>query len=386
MAIPNKNNNIIPRILDVKHLLSMKSFFLFGPRSVGKSTLVRQQLKKAQVYDLLDDETYESLLRRPKIIEESLDPEKSLVVIDEIQRLPKLLNEVHRLIYKKNLLFLLTGSSARKLRRGASNLLGGRAWEANLYPLTTQEIQDFDLLKYLNIGGLPHVYLSSHPNDELKSYVSLYLREEIVAEALVRKVEHFLRFLDVIALNNGEELHYQGLSNDTGVQARTLQNYVQILEDTHMGFQVTPFLMTKKRKAITRSKFYLFDLGVVGRLAKRSEIKNGSELFGRAFEHFIAREIKSYLGYNRKDEELYYWRSTSGYEVDFIIDKKIAIEVKATDMVSEGHLKGLFALQEEKMIKDYIVVSQDSSPRMIRNIQILPWKIFLDKLWKNKLI
>jgi len=374
------------RILNLSELLRQKSCFLFGARATGKTTLIEKQLPGAFILNLLDDEVYERLLRRPKVIEESLTPASRIIVIDEVQRLPKLLNEVQRLMKRKELVFLLTGSSARNLKRGGANLLGGRAWEAHLHPLTFHEIPNFDLLRYLNVGGLPAVYLSRAPQEELKSYVSLYLREEVFSEALVRKEELFLRFLDVIALNNGEELHYQGLSNDSGVQAKTIQNYVQILEDTLIGFQVLPFLATKKRKAISRSKFFFFDLGVVNRLARRSEILEGSEIFGKAFEHFVARELRSYLSYRRHDEELCYWRSTSGFEVDFVIGREIAIEVKSTEMVVEGHLKGLKALREEGLVKKSVVVSQDPEKRVLDGVEILPWKVFLQQLWSDQLL
>jgi len=374
------------RILDLRALLGRKSFFLFGPRATGKTTLIRKQIPEALIFDLLDDEVYERLLRRPKVIEESLTPETRTVVIDEIQRLPKLLHEVQRLMRSRERVFLLTGSSARTLRRGGANLLGGRAWEAELHPLTSREIPAFDLLRYLNVGGLPAIYLADSPEEELKSYVSLYLREEVFAEALVRKEEYFLRFLDVMALSNGEELHFQGLSNDSGVQARTIQNYVQILEDTLIGFQVPPFLATKKRKAIARSKFFFFDLGVVNRLARRSGIVEGGELFGKAFEHFIARELKSYLSYRRRDHDLSYWRSTSGFEVDFVVGREAAIEVKSSDLVVEGHLRGLRALREEGLWRKYLVVSRDPARRRLDGIEILPWTEFLRLLWKDQLI
>lgn len=373
------------RLLDLEQLLKAKTFFLFGPRSTGKSTLIADTLPEAKVYDLLDDEVFQRLLRSPKIIEEELGAKNGIIVIDEIQKLPKLLDEVQRLLKKyPQLKFLLTGSSARKIKRGSANLLGGRAWEAQMHPLVTAEIPHFDLLRYLNVGGIPHIYLSINPKEELKSYANLYLREEIIAEALVRNLEHFTRFLDILALVNGEELHFQGIANDSGVQVKTVRNYVEILEDTLLGFQVPAFKATKKRKAISRSKFYFFDLGVLNRLAKRSEIIDGNEVFGKAFEHFIARELKSYLSYRRLDDELCYWRSTSNLEVDFVIGKNLALEVKASTQVGEGHLKGLLALQEEKLIKRFIVVSRDPTPRKISGIEIIPWQTFLKMLWDDE--
>lgn len=365
------------RQLKLKELLSKKSHFLFGPRGTGKSTLIKTEFQsEVHVYDLLDDSVYERLIRDPKIISQRLD--KKIVVIDEIQRIPKLLNEVHRIITSSDVRFLLTGSSARKLRESSVNLLGGRAWQAEMHPLTSFEISDFDLVKYLNRGGLPHIYQSDYPEEELRAYVALYLKQEIIAESLTRKIEYFLNFLDVIALNSGEELYYQGISNDSGVPARTIQNYVEILEDTLLGFQLKPFIKTKKRKAIARSKFYLFDLGVTNYLAKRGRIELKSELFGKAFEHFIIREVKSILSYKRSELPLFYWRTTAQQEVDLIIGNAIAVEIKSSDIVNESALKGLKALSEERMVKRYIVVSNDLIERKIGHFEFMYWRTFLE--------
>ena len=367
---------LYPRQLNLIDLLNQKSHFLFGARGTGKSTLIDSFFHQELIFDLLDDEIYQRLIKSPKIIEESISSPDQIVIIDEIQRLPKLLNEIQRLMRTHENKFLLTGSSARKLKRGSANLLAGRAWEAHLHPLTMQEIDDFDLVKYLNIGGLPHVYLSKYPTKEIKNYINLYIREEIIAEALTRNMEYFLSFLDTIALSNGEELSFQGIANDSGVPPRTVQNYVQILEDTLLGFQLKPFNKSKKRKAISRSKFYFFDLGVVNQLANRGEIKKGSEMFGKAFEHFIIREIKSRLSYYENDKHLYYWRSTSKFEVDLVIGQKIAIEIKATENVNKSHLKGLKALREEGLIQSYYVISNDRINRTIDGINIIHWQSF----------
>lgn len=376
---------IYPRQLNLSALIQKKSHFLFGPRSTGKTFLIEHQLPKAKVYNLLDSDIFARLLRRPKLLSEEVSHPGQLIVIDEIQKLPSLLDEVQRLMTSKQIRFLLTGSSARKLKRGGANLLGGRAWEARLFPLSYSEIPDFSLLTYFNCGGLPSIYSSPYFQDELKNYVNLYLREEILAEALVRKLESFTRFLDTLALNNGEELNFEGLSSDSGVPARTLENYIRVLEDTLFGFQAPPFGQTKKRKAITRSKFYFFDIGIVNHLAQRGEIKEKSELFGKCFEHFLMLELRAYLSYRNSSYPLQYWRSTSGFEVDAIVGKKMALEFKATDLVSEKHLKGLSALKEEKMIDYFAVVSLDPVPRKIHGISICPWQDFLKNLWADKL-
>jgi len=380
---------IYQRLLNMNSLLQKKSFFLFGPRRTGKTTLIHQQFPNAIFNDLLDADIYTELLRRPKLIEEKLvltSETTPIIIIDEIQKLPKLLDEVHRLIEKYKISFLLTGSSARKLKRGAANLLGGRAWEAHLYGLTSKEIINFDLIKYLNRGGLPHIFLSEDYYEELNNYINLYIREEVVAEALVRKLDYFIRFLDIIGLQNGEELHFQSISSDAGVPVKTIQNYIQILEDTLIGFQLPAYLQTKKRKAITRSKFYFFDIGIVNTLSKRTEILSGSELFGKAFEHFLVLEIRAYLNYRRKNITISYWRSTSQFEVDCIIGNNLACEFKSTTLVTEKHLKGLKALREEQNIQKFCIVSQDSEMRIIDGIQVYPWKNFLNLLWLDQLI
>lgn len=364
-----------------------KSFFLFGPRATGKTTLIQKTLKKAKVYDLLDSDTYKNLLKRPKILEEENRQAGQVIVIDEIQKQPALLDEVHRLIQKRGCRFLLTGNSSRKLKRKSVNLLAGRAWQAELFPLSWVEIPQFNLSQYLNCGGLPAVYGCSNPQEELNAYVSLYLREEIQNEALTRNVPSFAEFLDLMALSNGQEINYESFSRDLQISTGTLRNYIEILNDTLLGFPLPGYRKTKKRKATTRMKYYLFDLGITNVICQRGVIKKRSELFGRAFEHFIILEVRAFLHYSRKRLKMSYWRSTSRSEVDLIIGDKIAIEIKSTDLVQDKHLKGLRALKEEKLIKKYIVVSLDKTERTAKDeIKILPWKQFLKKLWACEVV
>ncbi len=373
------------RTLGLTDLLKKKSFFLFGPRGTGKTTLIKHTLSNATVIDLLESKTYRDYLRNPSILsEQKLKP---IVVIDEVQKLPELLDEVHRLIESKRLTFLLTGSSARKIKRGGANLLAGRAWWAELFPLTSIEIPDFDLLTYLNRGGLPVVYTSDEYVEELRAYTALYLREEIQNEALTRKIVQFSEFLELIALSNGEEISFQSIAGDCGVSPNSIKNYIQILEDTLLVFHLKPFTKTKKRKAISRSKLYFFDIGVTNSLANRGEILDGSELFGKAFEHFILLEVRAFLSYARKNIKMFYWRSTSRFEVDLILDDKWAIEIKSSKSIYDKHLKGIRALKEEGNIENFAVISCDQNERTTRdNIVIFPWKVFLDKLWKGEII
>ena len=373
------------RILDLTKLLEKKSFFLFGPRGTGKTTLVKLTLRDATVIDLLEIRTYREYLKNPSILSEQKT--KPVVVIDEVQKLPEILDEVHRLIEGEKLTFLLTGSSARKLKRGGANLLAGRAWWAELFPLTSREIPDFDLLTYLNRGGLPFIYPSDDYYEELRAYAALYLKEEVQNEALTRKIAQFSEFLDLIALSNGEEISYQSIAGDCGVSANSIKNYVQILEDTLLAFQLKAFRKTRKRKAISRSKIYLFDIGVTNSLANRGEIRPASQLFGKAFEHFIVLEVKAFLSYARKNVEMYYWRSTSQFEVDLILGDRWAIEIKSAASIADKHLKGIRALKEEGNIKNFAVVSQDQNERITADhIKVFPWKVFLKRLWDGELV
>ena len=375
-----------PRVLDLTRLLKQKSLFLFGPRSTGKTTLIMKQLPGAHVYDLLDARIFSRLVKNPSLLEEENKAGSEVIVIDEIQKFPSLLDEVHRLIGKYSWTFLLTGSSARKLKRGAANLLAGRAWKTELFPLVSSEIPEFDLLTYLNRGGLPPVYTSANASEELENYISLYLKEEIQSESLTRNLPAFSEFLDAIALSNGEEINFESFGNDCGVSPGTAKNYVRILEDTLIGFSLKGYTKTKKRKATSRIKHYFFDVGVVNSLCRRGEIQFKSELFGKAFEQFIIQELRAYLSYRRLKRELMYWRSVSQFEVDLLVGRDMAIEIKGTSQVSDKHLKGLRALKEEGQIQSFVVVSLDEEMRQTTDgIRIYPWREFLKQLWNDRL-
>lgn len=378
----------INRFLNLQLLLDKKTHFLFGPRGTGKSSLIRHDLhNQAFVIDLLHSELYMRLMDNPSQIEYmiELNP-KPFVVIDEIQRVPELLNEVHRLIETKHIRFLLTGSSARKLKRHGINLLAGRARQAELFPLTYHELSNFSLPHYLQYGGLPMVILSNEPEEELEAYVHTYLEQEIKAEALVQKLPAFSRFLQLSALTSGTTLNFSSIANDAGVSSPTLREYYQILEDTFLGFLVLPWEHSVKRKATATARFYYFDTGVKNMLARIRSIPEQTDLFGQAFEHFIAMELRAYLSYTRKKISLYFWRTTEGQEVDFILDDQVAIEVKAATKISNKHLKGLKYLMEEKKIKKYYLISQDNIAIKQDGIYILPWENFIKQLWDGDVI
>jgi len=378
---------LIQRTLDLKNLLSKKSFFLFGPRATGKSSLIKQVLSESSMtIDLLNSRLYLRLLDSPHDLESIIDSgnKGQVIVIDEIQRIPELLNEVHRLIEDKKLTFLLTGSSARKIRRGKANLLAGRVWEARLFPLTWKEIPDFDLNRYLRYGGLPPVYMSKYPEEELDAYVNTYLKEEIMAEGLIRKLPPFSRFLRSIAPANGEMINFTKIANDCQVPPSTVTEYVGLLEDTLVSFLLPAWTESKRRKAISTGKFYFFDPGVTHTLSGTEVIDRNSHLYGKAFEQFIGMEIRAYLSYKRKKVQLSYWRSVHGYEVDFLMGRQTAVEVKASQKISQRDFKGLKALEEEKVFKNYILVSQDPINTRENHFQALFWEDFLKDLWEDK--
>jgi uncharacterized protein len=378
----------IDRLIDLKNLLAKKSFFLFGPRASGKSTLVRRQLSdSATIIDLLNSRYFLSLSAAPQDLEAIIDAGDSrLVVIDEIQRIPALLNEVHRLIENRKIRFLLTGSSARKLRRGQANLLAGRVWEARLFPLTWNEAPHFSLEKYLRYGGLPAVYLSEFPEEELDAYVNTYLKEEIMAEGLVRNLPPFARFLRSIALANGEVINFTKLANDCQVAASTVREHVGLLEDTLVGFFLPAWAESRKRKAIKSGKFYFFDPGVTHTLAGTRVLDRNSDLYGKSFEQFIGMEIRAYLSYSRIKLPFTYWRSTHGHEVDFLVGERTAVEVKATTRPVPSDFKGLKALAEERVFAELFLVSHDPVATRQGNIRALHWEDFLTRLWQGEII
>ena len=378
----------VQRHLQLAPLLAMKSFFLFGPRATGKTTLIRQQLAKtATIIDLLDSRYFLKLSAAPHELESLIAAAPAnIIVIDEIQRIPELLNEIHRLIESRKFTFLLTGSSARKLRRGRANLLAGRVWNAGMFPLIYREITDFNLERYLRYGGLPAVYLSAYPEEELDAYVNTYLKEEILAEGLIRRLPPFSRFLKTIALANGEMINFTKLANDCQVPPSTVTEHVGLLEDTLIGFLLPAWTESKKRKAIKTGKFYFFDPGVTHMLAGTETLDRNSNLYGKSFEQFICMELRAYLSYNRKKIPLTYWKSKNGHEVAFLLGTRTAIEVKASKKVSRNDLKGLKYLNEERVFQNLILVSQDPVSTLTDNILTIHWQNFLTDLWKNRFV
>lgn len=380
----------IRRTIKLNNLLEAKSFFLFGPRSTGKTWLIRKELAEdSLIINLLKTDSFTKFLSAPSELRAQClgARDKKYIVIDEIQKIPQLLNEVHYLIEEHGFKFLLTGSSSRRLKKDGTNLLAGRAWLAELFPLTFLELGKlFELKKYLLSGGLPSVYLSNNPMEELYAYVDIYLKEEIMQEALVRNLPAFSRFLKTVAISDGQIINYTNIGNDAQVSPSTIREYFNILEDTLIGFSLPAWKHSKKRKAIQTSKFYLFDPGIGNVLREVQNISPSSDLFGLRFEQFIAMEIRAYLSYSRKRLSLNYWRSVNGQEVDFLIGDSIAIEVKSTSRVSKRHRKGLKALKEESVFEKFYLVSLDLDLSEHDGIIQIYWKDFLTKLWSDLIV
>ena len=376
---------IIARHLNVREILDRRSCFLFGPRQTGKSTLIRQQFEGCPTYNLLDQALFLRLSRNPALIREALTPETTLVVIDEIQRMPVLLNEVHLMIEEHGIRFLLTGSSARALRRKGVNLLGGRARSRTLHPFVRVELgEHFDLNRALEHGLLPPIFLSDAPAEDLAAYAGDYLKEEIAAEGAVRNIGAFSRFLEVAAFAHGEMISFASMAGDAQVPASTVREYYEILKDTFIAHEVPAFTETRKRKAISTSKYYLFDIGLARHLQGRRGLAPGSAEHGSAFESYIFQEIKAFCDYHRLDTPAY-WRSKSRMEVDFVFED-LAVEVKAKKNVTGRDLKGLRALREEGLFAHYLLVSMEPMAREVDGIRILPWTDFLDGLWGGEWI
>lgn len=383
MTIVPTDSDLIPRVLDLAGLVAQKSHFLFGPRQTGKTTLIRQSLPGTPVYDLLESATWLSLSQAPGRLAEELPPDTRAVVIDEIQRLPELLNEVHRLIEERRIHFLLTGSSARALRRRGVNLLGGRARTRLLHPLVWLELGSrFRLERALTWGTLPSIWFSDDPGADLGAYAGAYLQQEVVFEGAARNLPAFSRFLRVAALANGQIVNFTSVASDAQVPRTTIYEYFEVLKDTLVLFEVPAWQQSAKRKPLRSSRFYFFDIGVANCLAGRRP-DPGTPEFGAAFEAWVLHELRSYCDY-RAPQDLRFWRTTSGYEVDFILGDHTAIEVKGKANVRARDLKPLRALAEEARLRRYVCVTLEPRPRIVDGVEVLPYATFLAALWAGE--
>lgn len=362
------------------------SIFLFGGRQTGKTTLLRQQFPDTTFFDLLDTNVRRRLQQRPVLLYETLKdkPMGTLVIIDEIPEVPELLNEVHRLIVERQLVFILCGSSARKLKRKGHNTLGGRALPVYLYPLVSAEIPDFDIDRAVNYGTIPPHYLARNPWRLLAAYIDVYLKEEIKEEALVRNLDAFQRFLEVAALTDGEIINNNIIAQECGVHATTVSSYFDILEDTLIGYRIPAYTKVMKRRLVQAPRFYYFDVGVTNYLLHRKELIRGSADYGHAFEHLVVQELVAYMHYRHCEEKLSYWRTYTGVEVDIIVgDARIAIEIKSTEEVQNRHIKNLKAFAEEHPDSKLMIVSLDVFTRQMGNIECIYVMDFFHRLWTD---
>ncbi len=370
-----------------------ESFFLWGPRQTGKSTLLRQTYPDGRWVDLLKAEEFRRYVARPELLRQEIEAEEPRpgrqIVIDEIQKVPALLDEVHWLIENRGLHFALCGSSARKVKRGAANLLGGRAMRYELHGLSAGELgREFDLDRMLNHGYLPRIYAASRPNRMLDAYIADYLKEEVAAEGLVRNLPTFSDFLDAAALSDGEIVNFSNIARECGVSSHTTKSHFEILEDTLLGRWLPAYRKRPKRRVIGSPKFYFVDVGVVNRLARRGELLPGSEMYGKAFENWVFHELSAFLSYREFDGALSYWRLASGIEVDFVLgDMQAAIEAKCSARITRDHLKGLRSLAEDhpRVGRRIVVCREPRSRKTDDGIEILPAATFARRLWSGDL-
>jgi predicted AAA+ superfamily ATPase len=383
---------IIKRVLEIS-LPPRQSAFLWGPRKTGKSTYLKVSYPNSVVYDFLQTDLFLELSKRPSLLRERLLAKNDYtldhpVILDEVQKVPQVLDEVHWLIENKGLRFILCGSSARKLKRGKANLLGGRAWRYEMFPLVTAELGDLNLLRVLNSGMIPDHYVRGGYRKALKAYTQHYLKEEVFDEGLTRNVPAFSRFFDAMGYSHGELTNYSNIARDCGVDSKTVREYYQILVDTLLGKMIAPFKMRQDRHVISRTpKFYLFDVGVAGSITKRHLEEEKGALFGKALEHFIFMELSAHNSYNELDYEINFWRTKSGLEVDFVLGGgEVAIEIKGTNRVDKRDLRSLITFMEEYSPRKSMVVCNEREERVYKEIQIVPWRKFLYDLWEGKII
>ena len=382
----------IKRILNID-LPPRQSAFLWGPRKTGKSTYLKERFPHSLVYDFLQTDLFLEFSKQPSLLRERLlakgnDVLNYPVILDEVQKVPQILDEVHWLIENKGLRFILCGSSARKLKRGKANLLGGRAWRYEMFPLVTAELENLNLLRVLNRGMMPDHYLQESYKKALRAYTQDYLKEEVFDEGLTRNIPAFSRFFDAMGYSHGELTNYSNIARECGVDSKTVKEYYQILVDTLLGTRVEPFKRRQNRQVIIRAaKFYLFDVGVAGAITKRHIEEKKGELFGKAFEHFILMEIAAHNSYNELDYEINFWRTKSGLEVDFVLGGgEVAIEVKGTTHVKKRDLRPLTAFIEEYSPRKALVVCNEREERVHGRIRIIPYRNFLRDLWGDKII
>jgi uncharacterized protein len=361
-----------------------ESFFLFGPRGTGKSTYLRDNFPNAKLIDFLDPGTYRSFIGRPEILKEIVEgnSDKKIFILDEIQKIPEVLTVVHQLIEtKKKVQFILTGSSSRKLKRTGVDLLGGRAELCRMHPFTAKELGSyFNLESALKFGLLPLVYDKSDPISSLRAYLGLYVKEEVFNEGLVRNIGNFSRFLEAVSFSHASILNTSNVARESGVERKTVEGYLSILEDLLLSFTIPIFSKKAKRDLISHKKFYLFDAGVFLEMRPKGPLDAPEEIAGVSLEGLVAQNLRAYLDYEKKSANLYYWRTRSGLEVDFVLYGKDifwAIEVKNSNKIRTEDLKGLQQFLLDYPTCDAYLLYRGKERLKKDNILCLPIEDFL---------
>ena len=375
---------MLERLLKLEEIQD-DSLFLWGSRQTGKSTLLKALFPNERLYDLLKTDIRMQLQMKPSLLREECEmlDDGTIVIIDEVQKVPALLDEVHWLMENRGLRFILSGSSARKLKRSGANLLGGRALRRTLFPLVSAEIPDFELNRALNNGMLPRHYLVDNPVKRIHAYIGDYLQQEIVVEAIVRNLDSFTRFLQVAALSNTEIVNYTNIAQDCGISSKTVKEYFTILEETMLGFYLPAYTKVVKRRVIQSPKFYYFDVAIPHHLLGRFPLQRGTDFYGHALEHFVVQEIRAWLSYKDTGKKMAYWHTLDNkYEVDVVIgEAEMGIEIKSTTNVSSSDTKGLKAFGEEYPQAKLVIVALEERPRKLNGIEIWPVEQFLQRLW-----
>ena len=369
------------------------SFFLFGPRGTGKSTFVHQHFKNAIYIDLLDPERVRFFSAMPERLREMIDaqPESGFIVIDEVQRVPELLSVVHSLIEnKKGWTFVLTGSSARKIKRSGIDLLGGRALLYTMHPFMAGELgRHFNFDKALLHGLLPVVVASENPMEVLRSYAALYLREEVQMEGLVRNIGNFSRFLEAISFSHASVLNMSNVARECEVERKVVEGYVGILEDILLGWRLPVFTKRAKRELAVHPKFYLFDTGVFRSLRPKGPLDRAEEIEGQTLEGLVAQHLRAWVAYSMGQRELFFWRTRSGVEVDFVVygpEGLWALEVKNARKIHPADLRGLRSFKEEYPDSKGLFLYRGKERLSKEGILCLPCMEFLKELRPDQLL
>ena len=366
-----------------------ESYFLFGPRGTGKSTWLRRNYPDALYIDLLEQEVFRKYLSGPERLGDAISGSRqaNTVIVDEIQKVPSLLDEVHRLMESgsgKQVQFILTGSSARKLKRSGTDLLAGRAILKTLHPFMAAELGSrFQFAQSLEFGMLPLVLNSAEPIETLKTYASLYLREEVQSEGLVRNIGNFARFLEAMSFSHASQLNTSQVARECQINRKTVEGFVEVLEDLLLGFRLQPFTKRAQRKLVEHPKFYYVDVGVFRSLRPKGPLDSPEEIGGACLEGLVAQHLRAWIAYSKGEKELYYWRTKAGLEVDFILygeDTFLAIEVKRSKIVSSKDVRSLRAFREDYPQAQACLLYGGKERIRINNILCMPCEEFLINL------